>query len=134
MPYIPVLENVAQHAVALRQKQLNGYMLGWTLGGYPSPNMQIFNLLIDNPELDIDTALAQVAQSRFGETLSPIMVKTWKQITQAFKEYPFHIQAVYQSPVHVGPSNPLWNIPTGYAATMTGFPYDDVKIGVVYFS
>lgn len=127
VPYIPVLENVAQHAVALRQKQLNGYMLGWTLGGYPSPNMQIFNLLIDNPELDIDTALAQVAQSRFGETLSPIMVKTWKQITQAFKEYPFHIQAVYQSPVHVGPSNPLWNIPTGYAATMTGFPYDDVK-------
>ncbi|HOK08852.1 MAG TPA: hypothetical protein PLJ10_04230 [Candidatus Hydrogenedens sp.] len=127
VPYIPVLENVATHAIRLREKKLDGFMLGWTLGGYPSPNIQVFNLLIDNPELDIDNALKQVAEKRFGQTLAPIMVKTWKHITQAFKEYPFHIIAVYQCPVQVGPSNPLWAKPTGYNATMTGFPYDDVK-------
>ncbi len=127
VPYIPVLENVATHAVNLREKQLNGYMLGWTLGGYPSPNIQVFNLLMDNPELDIEKALLQVAKNRFGPTLAPLMVSSWKQITQAFKEYPFHITVVYVSPVHVGPSNPLWHKPTGYSATMSGFPYDDVN-------
>ncbi|HOQ31538.1 MAG TPA: hypothetical protein PLA12_03395 [Candidatus Hydrogenedens sp.] len=127
VPYIPVLDNVATHAINLREKHLNGCMLGWTLGGYPSPNMQVFNLLMDNPEYDKETALLQTAEKRFGKALAPIMVKVWKQITQAFKEYPFHIIVVYQSPVHVGPSNPLWVKPTGYIATMTGFPYDDVK-------
>ncbi len=127
VPYIPVLDNVATHAVNLREKHLNGCMLGWTIGGYPSPNMQVFNLLMDHPELDKDTALLQVAEKRFGKQLAPSVVTTWKQITQAFKEYPFHITAVYQSPVHVGASNPLWTKPTGYSATMTGYPYDDVK-------
>ncbi|MGC8845339.1 MAG: hypothetical protein ACP5QY_05775 [Candidatus Hydrogenedens sp.] len=127
VPYIPVLENVATHAKNLREKHLDGCMLGWTLGGYPSPNMQVFNLLMDHPEYDIDTALIQTAEKRFGKTMAPIMVKAWKQITQGFKEYPFHIIVVYKSPVHVGPSNPLWVKSTGYTATMTGFPYDDVK-------
>ena len=127
VPYIPVLENVATHAVNLREKHLDGCMLGWTLGGYPSPNMQVFNLLMDHPKYDKEIALLQTAEKRFGKELAPIMVKVWKQITQAFKEYPFHIIVVYQSPVHVGPSNPLWVKPTGYTATMTGFPYDDVK-------
>jgi len=127
VPYIPVLGNVATHAVNLREKHLDGCMLGWTLGGYPSPNIQVFNLIMDNPEYDIHTALVQVAEKRFGKAVAPIMVTAWKQITKAFKEYPFHILAVYQSPVHVGPSNPLWTTPTGYNATMTGFPYDDAK-------
>lgn len=127
VPYIPVLENVATHAVNLRAKDLNGCMLGWTLGGYPSPNIQVFNLLMDNPRLDIDNALLHVAKNRFGKDIAPSMVSAWKKITQAFKEYPFHITVVYQSPVHVGPSNPLWDKPTGYSATMTGYPYDDVK-------
>jgi len=31
---------------------------------------------------------------------------------------------VYSGPQHVGPANPLWERPTGYAPTMVGFPYD----------
>ena len=28
--------------------------------------------------------------------------------------------------MQVGPANPLWGEPTGYRATMVGFPYDDL--------
>ncbi len=31
------------------------------------------------------------------------------------------------APHHVGPANLLWGKPTGYAATMVGFPYDDLE-------
>ncbi len=34
---------------------------------------------------------------------------------------------LYFCPVHVGPANPLYLTKTGYAATMTGIPYDDVQ-------
>ncbi|NWG13988.1 MAG: hypothetical protein HXY20_10690, partial [Acidobacteria bacterium] len=33
---------------------------------------------------------------------------------------------VYSAPQQLGPANLLWAEPTGYRATMTGFPYDDL--------
>ncbi|MHB9007463.1 MAG: hypothetical protein ACYDC1_11085, partial [Limisphaerales bacterium] len=39
VPWIPAVENVARHAVGLRELQMDGLMLGWTLGGYPSVNL-----------------------------------------------------------------------------------------------
>ena len=41
VPYIPALANVARHAANLRHLGVNGLMLGWTLGGYPSPNLEV---------------------------------------------------------------------------------------------
>jgi hypothetical protein len=46
--------------------------------------------------------------------------------SRAFSEFPFHIGVVYHAPTYVGPANPLWEEPTGYTATMVGFPYDDL--------
>ncbi|MEX2591179.1 MAG: hypothetical protein WD426_00295 [Anditalea sp.] len=31
------------------------------------------------------------------------------------------------APLQMGPANLLWEKPTGYAATMVGLPYDDLK-------
>ena len=33
---------------------------------------------------------------------------------------------VYRAPLQVGPANALWAKPTGYGASMVGFPYDDL--------
>ena len=41
VPYIPAVANVARHAANLRGLGVNGLMLGWTLGGYPSPNLEV---------------------------------------------------------------------------------------------
>ena len=130
VPYIPALANVARHAANLRQLNVNGLMLGWTLGGYPSPNLEVVaelgNVSADGSIPDPETAMARVAERRFGKDLAPQVVGAWQEYSKAFSEFPFNGGVVYCGPMQVGPANPLWGEPTGYAASMVGFPYDDL--------
>jgi len=126
VPYIPALENVARHAANLRDAGVNGLMLSWTLGGYPSPNLEVFAEMGRADAPSVDEALLRVASRRFGQDLAPDVVAAWKSFSAAFSEYPFNIGGLYSGPQQMGPANPLWETPTGYTATMVGFPYDDV--------
>ncbi len=127
VPYIPALENVARHAVNLRQAKVDGLMLGWTLGGYPSPNLEVVAEIGKNAGITAEQALAVVAERRFGAPAAPAVVKAWRAFSAAFHEFPFHIRLLYQAPMQFGPANLLWPEPTRYASTMVGFPYDDLK-------
>lgn len=126
VPYIPALENVAQHAANLRTAGVGGLMLGWTLGGCPSPNLEVFAELGAPESGDVPTALRNVALRRFGPEAAPHVVEAWNAFSEAFSEYPYHGGTLYSAPQQMGPANPLWAEPTGYAATMVGFPYDDL--------
>lgn len=130
VPYIPAVANVARHAANLREAGLNGLMLGWTLGGYPSPNLEVVAAVARNgatgERLSPEQAMLQVAERRFGTVLAPRVVQAWRDFSAAFSEFPFHGGVVYNAPMQYGPSNLLWGEPTGYAATMVGFPYDDL--------
>lgn len=126
VPYIPALENVAQHAANLRAARVDGIMLGWTLGGYPSPNLEVVAEIGSDSALTPGEALRRVAERRFGPRLAPRMVTAWRAFSAAFREFPFAGGLVYRAPLQTGPANPLWGEPTGYAATMVGFPYDDL--------
>jgi len=119
LPYIPALSLVAQHAKNLRAEQIDGLMLGWTLGGYPSPNLETVGEVLAGGEL------ATVAKRRFGEN-APAVLKAWTKCGDAFREFPYNIGVVYSAPLQNGPSNLLWEKPTGYRSTMVGFPYDDL--------
>jgi len=127
VPYIPALENIARHAVNLRQAKVDGLMLGWTLGGYPSPNLEVVAELGKNELITVEQALSVVAERRFGVQAAPAVVKAWRAFSTAFHEFPFHISLLYQAPMQFGPANLLWPEPTHYASTMVGFPYDDLK-------
>lgn len=124
VPYIPALANVAQHAANLRRSNIDGVMLGWTLGGYPSPNLEAFALAArpDGPEPD--EALRMTAARRFGVAAAAPTVAYWKAFSRAFSEFPYHIGTVYAAPVQTGPANLVWETSTGYGATMVCFPYD----------
>ncbi len=128
VPYIPALANVARHASNLRRLGVDGLMLGWTLGGYPSPNLEVVAELgatqREGAALDPDGAMARVAERRFGEVIAPSVVRAWQGYSQAFCEFPFHGGLVYNAPMQLGPANLLWGEATGYHATMVGFPYD----------
>ena len=127
VPYIPAVANVARHAANLRQCGVNGLMLGWTLGGYPSPNLGVVAELgtaSESAAADIESAMARVAERLFGRPLAPQVVRAWQEYSAAFSEFPFHGSVVYSAPMQVGPANPLWGEPTGYTASMVGFPYD----------
>jgi hypothetical protein len=130
VPYIPAVANVAQHVANLREAGVTGLMLGWTLGGYPSPNLEVVAEMgkqSDRPgHPTIDEAMNAVAQRRFGPQIAPFVVKAWKQFSKAFKQFPYHQSTLYSAPLQTGPSNPLWGELTGYHATMVGFPYDDL--------
>ncbi|MSU58289.1 MAG: twin-arginine translocation signal domain-containing protein [Pedosphaera sp.] len=124
VPYIPAVENVARHAENLRDANVNGLMLGWTLGGYPSPNLEVVSETLACGSAD--EAMQRVAERRFGKALAPEVVKAWRGFSAAFREFPYHGGLVYNGPQQLGPANLVWAEPTGYAASMVGFPYDDL--------
>lgn len=126
VPYIPALENVATHAANLREAKVDGLMLGWTLGGHPSPNLEVVAAIGSNPALSALQAMELVAKRRYG-IAGPAVVAAWRQFSTAFSEFPYNGSVVYMAPLQTGPSNLLWEKPTGYTATMVGIPYDDVR-------
>lgn len=124
VPYIPAVENVARHAENLRKASIEGLMLGWTLGGYPSPNLEVVAEVMAGATAT--EGLRHVAERRFGPHLAAAVVEAWRGYSAAFREFPYHIGVCYTGPQQLGPANLLWPKPTGYKATMVGFPYDDL--------
>ena len=120
VPYIPAVEQAWAHGRNLREQKVGGLMLGWTLGGHPSPNLEAAVAGLDGLGLD------EVARRRHGERFAGSAVEAWRGYSEAFREFPFHIGSVYHAPWQMGPANLLWAEPTGYASTMVGLPYDDV--------
>jgi hypothetical protein len=140
VPYIPAVANVARQAANLQACSVDGLMLGWTLGGYPSPNLEVVAEVMrpttndqrpttDGPgarSQEPGAALLSVARRRFGDGAAPAVVEAWQAFSAAFSQFPYHGGVVYQAPLQLGPANLLWEEPTGYRATMVGFPYDDL--------
>jgi hypothetical protein len=126
VPYLPVMNLVAQHCSNLAQTDIDGLMLSWSVGGYPSPNLQLASEFQSQPVPTVDQALTKVANQRYGSDAAPDVLAAWSKFSTAFTEYPFHTGFVYNGPVQCGPANLLYPEPTGYKATMVGFPYDDV--------
>lgn len=124
IPYLPVNDIVAQHATQLATAGADGALLSWTLGGYPSPNLNVFATCRpgDTPERTLD----RLARERYGDAAAPIVRAAWTAFSDGFREFPFFRQTLYEGPQHWGPANPLYPEPTGWIATMVGIPYDDL--------
>lgn len=125
VPYIPALYNVGQHVSNLRNAGVTGLMLGWSLGGYPSPNLELVDMLGKNKEMPYEKAILAVANNRYA-AYGPVVAQAWKLFSTAFREFPYHVGVVYNAPLQAGPSNLLWSKETNYKSTMVGLPYDDL--------
>lgn len=121
VPYIPVVDLVKQHMEGLVENQVDGLMIGWTLGGYPSMNLEVMSQYYWTNEQP-DESL----QSIFGD-MTPIIKEATATFSKAFQNFPFHIGTLYKGPQHMGPSNPLFEHNSHLWATMTGYPYDDLE-------
>ncbi|MBQ4141390.1 MAG: hypothetical protein IJD70_08640 [Clostridia bacterium] len=110
IPAIPVSPLIDDHIRALRDEGVEHLLLSWTLGGYPGNNVATAAKYFYEHSDEISTA--HEAEKLFSE---------------AFREFPFHIQTLYKGPQNAGPSSLLFPEPSGYPATMTGFAYDDLK-------
>ncbi|HWV28628.1 MAG TPA: hypothetical protein VN038_03200 [Dyadobacter sp.] len=126
VPYIPAVENVARHAENLRNAGVDGLMLGWTLGGYPSPNLEVVAEMGGSKHISGLEAMQKVAARRYGAA-GEAVTNAWREYSKGFSEFPYHVGVVYSAPLQAGPSNLLWPKPTGYKASMVGLAYDDVN-------
>jgi len=131
VPYLPVLKNIVQHALNIRKAGVDGLMLGWTLGGYPSINLEAaYKAGLSSVEPKngnaLNSILMDLAEKHYGKALATAMVEAWEAFSEAMNEFPYHGGLLYCAPMQFGPSNLLWSRPTGYRATMIGFPYDDL--------
>jgi hypothetical protein len=127
VPYIPVPQLVAQHLKQLTDAGVTGLMLGWTLGGYPSLNLEIAFQFYWNQENTKIVDLIEIARSKFGSQVGQMVHDAWENFSRAFKEFPFNISVLYNAPQNFGPKNLLFSKATGFAATMVGYPYDDLE-------
>ncbi len=126
IPYLPTMDLVAQHAFNLAHEDVDGVMLSWSLGCCPSPNLTAYRD-IGRATKSPDEFLDALAVRLYGPAAAPLARKAWTAFSDGFREYPFHNGTIYTAPHHMGPSNPLYLEPTGYAATMVGIPYDDIR-------
>jgi hypothetical protein len=114
VPWLPVPHLVDEHLANLARAGVDGLMLSWTLGGYPGGNLAL-----------LEGSPAELA-ARFAPTAAATVEAGWRQLAAAFREFPFHVDVLYCAPQNAGPRNLLFARPTGYRATMVGFPYDDL--------
>lgn len=125
VPSVPVLDLVAQHAENLSSQDVNGVMLSWSLGGYPSENLKLFQSFRRGDTAN--DAVERLALSEYGEKAAPKVREAWRVCSAGFENFPFSMRMLYSGPQHWGPSNPMYTRPTGYPATfVVGIPYDDV--------
>ena len=116
VPYIPVPYLIEEHLNNLKRAGVSGLMLSWTLGGFPGGNL---DLLTASPE--------EIAAAKYHPALAEKVCHAWKQFSEAFRQFPFYVGTLYTAPMNYGPMNLLHLKPTGYSATMIGFPYDDIR-------
>jgi hypothetical protein len=126
VPYIPAIRLVAEHVTNLVEAGVDGLMMGWTLGGSPSPNLEVAAELLKKPRPTIAEAMRSVARHRFGDAAATEIVRAWNLLSDAFLEFPFDIHIAYNGPQSLGPANLLYARPTGFRATMIGLPFDDL--------
>ncbi len=123
VPYLPVLPLVEKHLNRLKREDLSGVVMSWTLGGYPSLNTRFVEYLRSRSK---GASLSSFARDRFGKEAASWVEKAWRVFAGAFAEFPFSLPVLYVGPQNYGPMNLLYAGPTGYRATMVGFPYDDL--------
>ncbi|MBX3256419.1 MAG: hypothetical protein KF862_19945 [Chitinophagaceae bacterium] len=126
VPWLPVFDLVQQHISALSNYAMDGLMLSWSLGGYPSPNMTIADLCLNQGRSAGSDLLDGVAADRYGPAAVHAAREAWTAFSKAFEAYPYNVSTLYLGPQQYGPANLLYEKATGYKATMVGFPYDDL--------
>ncbi|MBQ9099074.1 MAG: hypothetical protein IJY50_06560 [Clostridia bacterium] len=123
LPFLPVFDLIRQHMSGLRETGVEHLMLSWTLGGYPSINLQVASECLSDPS---EQRYVQLLEREFGTHASAVK-RAATLFSDAFRQFPFHIGTIYVGPQNAGPSNLLYRQPTGLSATMTCYAFDDLE-------
>ena len=120
VPYLPCFDLNWEHLQNLQKLGMDGYMLSWSLGGYPSLNLSLV------PQAMNGGTLQAWYQDNFEDE--------WEEVSKAcacfsagFKRFPFGVSLAYFGPQNIGCANPFYKEFSGLVPTMVGFPFDDIN-------
>ena len=122
-PYLPVFDLVAQHARQLKASGVEHVMFSWTLGGAPTPVLKLAARILDAQPGE--SALQDFLAEEYGAQ-ADVVDQAQRAFSEAFRQFPFDVGVLYKAPQNYGPMSLLYPEPTGWKATMIGYPYDDL--------
>ena len=128
VPYLPVFEKIYRHMCKLVEAKEAGpdaLMLSWTQGGYPSLILRFISEFYEKQEQV--PSLEDIYHRLFKKEQVPILAQAFHLFSEAFDKFPFYVTTAYRGPQEHAPANILYEKPSGFDATMTGFPYDDLE-------
>lgn len=118
VPYIPAYELIKEHIDNLNLYGVKNFMLSWTLGGYPSPSLDLVNAVSGGKSLD------EWYSDYYGSD-AQLVKQAVSLFCKGFKQYPFDVNGLYFSPKNLGPANLLSLDPEEKESAMVSYSFDD---------
>lgn len=126
IPFIPVLRRVYDHIKKLIElDNLDGLMLSWTLGGYPSPALQLINEMSRYKPRELPDFPLMV-KKLFPDYDEVLLSDVFTEFSEAFDNFPFSLGVAYRAPQQCAPANLLYKENPHIKATMVCYPYNDL--------
>ena len=123
VPYLPVYDLILSHLQNLNEIGIREYMLTWTLGGYPSP---VLDLVAEYSRDGKNFSAEKWYKKHYGTNADRVR-KAVGHFCRGFKEFPFCIACLYDSPKTLGPAN-LWDLKAeGKTSSMVCYAFDDYE-------
>lgn len=123
VPYLPVFDLELEHLQNLTRIGVNDLMLTWTLGGYPSLTYDLVADYLEDPD---GFSTERWYEKQFGENAETVH-RAVEQFCRGFRELPFSLSMLYDSPKNLGVAN-TWSLePEGKRSTMVCYSFDDYE-------
>ncbi len=126
VPCLPVFDKVYRHLKGIAEGGgVTGLLMSWTLGGYPSPTLEMVKEFSATEDGNLPT-LRDIYKKIFPNADVDTLAAAFTAFSDAFDEYPFAMRVAYYGPQHMGPANLLYAEKTDLNATMVCYPHDDL--------
>ncbi len=121
VPYLPVFDLMTRHIKNLKQLGVEGFMLGWSLGGYPGGAMPLCSLTCSQENVDEDAWYEAVYGTCAQKVRNAIGV-----FSEAFESFPFSVDSLYYGGQTLGPGNDILDS-SGRSSSMVCFTFADYR-------
>ncbi len=120
VPYIPVFDLMAEHIKNVKDLNVSGLMMGWSLGGFFGGALPLCNMICKDGKIDQDVWYKNCYREN-----AELVRNAQGVFCEAFKNYPFNVNVIYFAGHNLGPAN-MWDLkPQNRASTMVCFTFDD---------
>ncbi len=122
VPYLPTFDLMTEHVKNLKALDVDGLMLGWSLGGYPGGVLPLVSRICASENYDENLWYSQT----YGD-MSDKVVESAGIFSEAFRGFPFSIDSLYYGGHNLGCGN-LWSLEaSNRISTMVCFTFDDYE-------